>query len=172
MHLLYYINKWGSASNTYLPFKYNWLYTMRSGTFLSVLLFTGLVFFILTCSGLFYNPEDVPKSVSWIDIKTGLTDSFEYDDPHITKYQDSFPSYDGYAAFLADIIDSGGFDISWNGVRNADYYEIRVSTEKITASNWDKAALVATVQARPESRMFTSIKRLQPTVRGRNCTKF
>ena len=138
---------------------------MKPETFLLALLLTGVVFFILTCSDLFNNPEDVPKSVSWIDIRTGLTDSVDY-----LSYQDSFPDYESYAAFVADIIDSGGIDIHWNGVRNADYYEIRVLKERIEVSKWDKATLVATVPARPVSRMYTSIKKLQPSVKGRNCT--
>jgi ferredoxin len=141
---------------------------------LQTLLFTGLIaglsFFIFACSDLFYDPEDVPKSVSWIDIKTGITDSFDMEDPAIKKYVDSFPDYEQYAAFLTSIIDSGGFDISWHGIRNAKYYEIRISQKTITVSNWDNAVLVAKVQAEPVSRMFTSIKALKPTIKGNNCT--
>ena len=144
---------------------------MKSWALLLLIFLTSVLFYILNCSDLFYNPEDAPKSVSWIDIKTGLTDSFDVDDTCINKYIDSFPDYEQYAALVGDIIDSGGFNISWNSVRNADYYEIRILKKKITTSNWDKAVLVATVSAKPvSSRMFTSINKLQPSVKGSNCT--
>ena len=138
------------------------------------LLLVGLIIisalFTLTCSDLFSNPEDAPKSVTWIEIKTGLTDSFALDDDEIDVYQDSFATYKEFTNFIGSIIDSGGFDITWNGVRNADYYEIRISKSRITESNWDNATLVKTVEAKPTSRMFTSIKVLQPKIKGNNCT--
>ncbi len=130
--------------------------------------FISIVLFLITCSGLLSNPEDAPKSVSWIHIKTGLTDSFTIDDTCITKFL--VDDYDEYARVVGDILDSGGFDISWNSTLNADYYEIRISKKRITEDNWNKATLISTVQARPGSRMFTSIKALKPSIKGNNCT--
>ncbi len=135
-------------------------------------LIMGLSMLMFTCSNLMSDPEDAPKSVSWIEIKTGLTDSFALTDERIKEIEKTYPDddFDKYTQYIGRVIDSGGFDITWNGIHNASHYEIRISKRKITESNWDKAILIETVKAQPTSRMFTSVKVLKPKIKGNNCT--
>lgn len=133
-------------------------------------LVAGLFFFYLSCNNVPTSQMNPPRSVSWINIQTGLSDSFTMTDPEILAYIDSFNTAEEFYDFLIGVLDSGGFDITWGGTGDAEYYEIRVSKSRITESNWDKASVAAKVPANGSSDMFTSLKVLKPTISGNNCT--
>lgn len=128
------------------------------------------ILFSFSCTNLFENLDDAPKSVTWIQVKTGLTDSFAMSDERIKNLKDSINNIDTFAKVMSEAIDTGGFTIQWNGVHNADYYEIRLSKSKITLDNWSKAVLVEKVDAQPVSRMSKTIRKLTPSIEGNNCT--
>jgi len=120
---------------------------------------SGAVFFAMSCSGLFPDPEDAPTDVFWVQVKTGITDSSYYGD---------FSDFSDQKYALA--LDSGGFFITWNRARKASYYEVRMSHQPITIDNWENAVLAASIDDRPVARMSATINTLLPGIKGNNCT--
>ena len=118
---------------------------------------TSLLSFTCTNTNNF-SPDDRPRSVSWIEIKTGLTDSLEGPEANVTDEE--------FAAHL----NKAGFRISWDRVDGADFYEVRASNGKITNKNWKEAALVAKAANTDSAVITTTVDMIQPTITGRNCT--
>ena len=126
------------------------------------ILFLIAIIFSLTCTNTNPNnfaPEDRPKPVSWIKIITGLADTTRWpEDIGVSKET------------FAKNLNKAGFRVSWNHVEGADYYEIRISRDKITNKNWESATLATTVQDAGDSIIRARIDRIQPSISVRNCT--
>ncbi len=118
------------------------------------LLITGA---IISCNNISPGGND-PRSVSWVSVLTGLTDSSK----NIPDPKD----WETYAVNL----NKAGFRVSWDHVEDADYYQVRISKKRITRNNWDKARLVATVRDTGTTVMRTRVDRIQPSISGAQCT--
>lgn len=106
-----------------------------------------------------FAPGERPKTVSSIEVITGLSDSTSWpEDIGVSK------------ATFAKMLNKAGFRVVWDHVDGAYYYEIRISQNKITSKNWEKAALAATVKDTGTSTLMARIDEIQPTITGRNCT--
>ena len=121
---------------------------------LCILIFILATLLSFTCTSTNnISPEDRPRSTSWIEVKTGLTDSNESPTGGLTDEE------------YAKKLNKAGFKVRWNRVDEADHYEVRVSKNTITNKNWKNATLVASV-----SDTTATIDLIQPTISGRNCT--
>ena len=105
-----------------------------------------------------FSPQDRPRGVSWVEIKTGLTDS---------TYLPVAPETDEEYALK---LNKAGFEVSWDSVDDAAYYQIRVSKNKITNKNWKNAKLVATVNNNGGAVNSATVNTIQPSISGRNCS--
>lgn len=112
---------------------------------------------IISCTGTNFSPEERPRSVAWVKVKTGLTDSTTSAPSGMTKEH------------YAHRLNNSGYEVSWNRVDDAAYYEIRVSTSIITNKSWDKAALAAKVDNKDTAVIKATIT-VKPDIRGNNCT--
>lgn len=126
------------------------------------IIFVIAILQIFTCTNTNPNnfaPEDRPKTVGWVTVQTGLTDSTRWpEDIGVSKET------------FAKNLNKAGFKVSWNRVVGADYYEIRILKNKITNKNWENTTLAATVQDAGDSIMTARIDKIQPSISGRNCT--
>jgi Fe-S-cluster-containing hydrogenase component 2 len=129
-------------------------------TFLFSCLAVGLFFLYLSCNN--SNPSTTikPPSIgSWIDVKTGLTDSIMLPD----SVGEDFDQF-------IQRIESGGFEVTWNRIDGAGYYEVRVSKKRINSSNWNNAVLAAKVPDNGQAEITALINKLQPKIKGNSCT--
>jgi len=126
----------------------------------STLIILGIIFgigvILYSCSPI--QSSDIPQSAKWISIKTGLTDT--------SKGPGKDISTEEYAEFL----NNKGFEVTWSGVEDADYYEIRVSNQYITTENWAYAALAGKIRNTGDEQISTTLSKLQPIIKGNNCT--
>lgn len=124
------------------------------------ILFLTAILFSVRCTNTNPNhfaPEEVLRSVSWISVKTGLTDSTKEPGAYTEKQ-------------YIDKLNKAGFVVSWERVDNAAYYELRISKGIITNKNWNDTKHMARVTNNDSSVITITIDRIQPSVSGRNCT--
>ncbi len=113
--------------------------------FLKTLSATAVVF--TGCDSIFQT-ELGPRSPAWINVNKGLSSTVMS-----LKTEDVFL----------------GFNINFNGVKDAAYYEVRIAPEYIGASNWDDAVFAAKVKDTGESEIAVSFT-CKPTVTKNKCT--
>ncbi len=123
-------------------------------------LLIGFVLFIISCNTIQDSPTGAegPKSVSWVTVRTGLTDS-AHDQGELNMTETEF----------ARFLNTRGFELTWNSVEGASYYEIRVYPQYITKQNWKKAALAAKVDDNGKNEITHEIE-VHPNIIGSNCT--